>query len=102
MTAARRSVAVRILGHEYRVRTESDPGEMQRVAAHVEETLARLRDRTGTVDSLDLAVMAALNLARDLLAERSERKADGESAERLRGLTDRVEAVLREAAAPAR
>ena len=100
--AGRRSVAVRILGHEYRVRTESDPGEMQRVAALVEETLARLRDRTGTVDSLDLAVMAALNLARDLLAERTGRRTEGEIAERLRSLTDRVEAALREAAPPAR
>ena len=100
--AGRRSVAVRILGHEYRVRTDSDPAEMQRVAAHVEETLARLRERTGTVDSLDLAVMAALNLARDLLAERAGRRADGPTAERLRILTDRVEVALREAAAPAR
>jgi len=100
--AARRSVAVRILGHEYRVRTDSEPAEMQRVAALVEETLARLRDRTGTVDSLDLAVMAALNLARDLLAERAVRRSDGETAGRLRSLTDRVEAALREAAVPAR
>ena len=100
--AARRSVAVRILGHEYRVRTDSEPAEMQRVAALVEETLARLRDRTGTVDSLDLAVMAALNLARDLLAERAVRRSDGETADRLRSLTDRVEAALREAAVPAR
>jgi cell division protein ZapA len=100
--AGRRSVAVRILGHEYRVRTDSEPHEMQRVAALVEETLARLRDRTGTVDSLDLAVMAALNLARDLLAERAVRRSDGETADRLRSLTDRVEAALREAAAPAR
>jgi len=100
--AGRRSVAVRILGHEYRVRTDSEPAEMQRVAALVEETLARLRDRTGTVDSLDLAVMAALNLARDLLAERAVRRSDGESADRLRSLTDRVEAALREAAVPAR
>jgi len=100
--AGRRSVAVRILGHEYRVRTDSEPAEMQRVAALVEETLARLRDRTGTVDSLDLAVMAALNLARDLLAERAVRRSDGETADRVRSLTDRVEAALREAAAPAR
>jgi cell division protein ZapA len=100
--AARRSVAVQILGHEYRVRTDSDPSEMQRVAVLVDETIARLRQRTGTVDSLDLAVMAALNLARDLLSERAGRRADGPSAERLRSLTDRVEVALREAAAQAR
>jgi cell division protein ZapA (FtsZ GTPase activity inhibitor) len=99
--AARRSVAVRILGHEYRVRTDVDPAEMQRVAAHVEETVARLRTRTGAVDSLDLAVMAALSFASDLLAERAVRREVAPAAERLRSLTERVEAVLRETAGAA-
>lgn len=93
---AKRSVSVRILGHEYRIRTEADPADLSHVARLVDETMARLRDRTGVVDSLDLAIMAALNLARDLLAERGARQ-DGESgAERVRTLADRVEQILRE------
>lgn len=90
---AKRSVAIRVMGQEYRIRTELPPSELQRVADLVSETMERLRDRTGAVDTRDLAMMAAVNLARDLLAERvSRRSATGA---RLRSLADRVEAVLR-------
>lgn len=67
---AKRSIAVRILGAEYRIRSEAGEAAVRRVAALVEETMARIRDRTQTVDTLDLAVLAALNLANDLLATR--------------------------------
>lgn len=93
--AAKRSIAIRVLGQEYRIRTDSDPGELQRVAGLVDETMSRLRDRTGAVDSLDLAMMAAVNLARDLLTERASR-AGGEDGPRVGLLADRVEAVLRD------
>ncbi|RIL05436.1 MAG: cell division protein ZapA [Proteobacteria bacterium] len=93
--AAKRSVSVRILGHEYRIRTDSDPAGLARVAQLVDETMGRLRERTGAVDSLDLAIMAALNLARDLVAERSARQLDTGAAERMRALTERVEGLLR-------
>lgn len=99
--ASKRSVAIRVLGQEYRIRTDADPMELQRVAGLVEETMSRLRGRTGAVDSLDLAVMAAVNLARDLLAERSGRRADGAAVERIRGLTGEVETLLRETGARA-
>jgi cell division protein ZapA len=67
---AKRSIAVRILGAEYRIRSEADEGSVRRVASLVEDTMARIRDRTQTVDTLDLAVLAALNLANDLIALR--------------------------------
>ena len=98
---AKRSVSVRILGHEYRIRTDADPADLGQVARLVDETMARLRDRTGVVDSLDLAIMAALNLARDLVAERSMRHEDESSADRVRVLAERVEQVLRESGPPA-
>jgi cell division protein ZapA (FtsZ GTPase activity inhibitor) len=62
-----RSVAIRIQGHEYRVRTEGDEGEIERVADYVDATMDRVRARTKTVDSRDVAVLAALNIAKDLL-----------------------------------
>ena len=52
--------------------------------------------RTGTVDSLDVALLTALNLGRELVRIREER-ALVEAAippDRLRSLTDRVEAAL--------
>lgn len=97
---AKRSVAVRILGHEYRVRTEADYETVERVAHLVSETMERIRLRTGTVDTLDLAVLAALNLANDLFAARGGSAGslarDGASQPRLRNLITRVETVLRE------
>lgn len=92
---AKRSVSVRILGHEYRIRTEADPADLSQVARLVDEIMGRLRDRTGVVDSLDLAIMAALNLARDLVAERNARREEEAEAERVRALAERVEQALR-------
>ncbi|MBW2316406.1 MAG: cell division protein ZapA [Deltaproteobacteria bacterium] len=67
MTAAR-SVAIRIQGLEYRVRTDGEEGAIERVADYVDATMDRVRSRTKTVDSRDVAVLAALNIAKDLLA----------------------------------
>ncbi len=64
----RRSVAIQIFGHDYRIKTEADPAGVERLARLVDDTMERIRERTGAVDTLDLAVMAALNLANDLLA----------------------------------
>jgi cell division protein ZapA (FtsZ GTPase activity inhibitor) len=92
--AGKRSVSIRVLGQEVRVRTDAHPSELQRVAALVDETMGRLRDRTGAVDSRELAMMTAVNLARDLLVERAARRSDGELAPRLRELSEQVETLL--------
>lgn len=94
--AARRLVSIRVLGQEYRIRTDADPAELQRVAGLVDETMGRLRDRTGAVDSLDLAMMTAVNLARDLLAERTARRSGVGAAGRVRKLSERIEAALQD------
>jgi len=63
----RRPVKVRINGKEYRVVTDADEDWLQDVAVKVDEAMALVRDRTETVDSLDIAVLTALNLARELM-----------------------------------
>ncbi len=90
----RHSVAVRILGKEYRVLSEGEDEFLQRVARLVDETMLKIRERTGAVDSLDVAVLAALNLSRELVSAREgrpQRAASGVEAKRLRQLTDLVE-----------
>jgi len=94
--AARRLVSIRVLGQEYRIRTDADPAELQRVAGLVDATMGRLRDRTGAVDSLDLAMMTAVNLARDLLNERTARRNGAGAADRVRQLSERIEAALQD------
>jgi cell division protein ZapA (FtsZ GTPase activity inhibitor) len=55
--------------------------------------MGRVRERTGTVDTLDVAVLTCLNLAREIFALRAQENAavDGD---RMRSLIDRVEAIL--------
>ena len=96
--AAKRSVLVRILGQEYRIRSDADEASIQRVAAFVDETMAKIRERTRTVDTLDLAILASLNLANDLLAARGAAHAAPDGMEwvdpkRLRALIAVAESV---------
>jgi cell division protein ZapA len=67
---AKRTVPVEIQGQEYRIRSDSDASMIRRAAALVDETMAKVRDRTGTVDTLDIAVLTALNIANHLISLR--------------------------------
>jgi cell division protein ZapA (FtsZ GTPase activity inhibitor) len=101
----KRSIPVQILGQEYRIRSDGDEDLVRRAAALVDETMARVRSRTGTVDTQSVAVLAALNIANHLLVSR-ERRTDAEPAEgldpeSLGPLIEMVEAALRDEAPPA-
>jgi cell division protein ZapA (FtsZ GTPase activity inhibitor) len=91
----RRTVPVRIQGKDYRIRSDASADLVVRAAELVDETMARVRERTGTADSQAVAVLAALNIAHRLVAER-EGPADGAwlTAEDFRPLIDLVEAEL--------
>jgi hypothetical protein len=97
----RRTVPVRIQGQDYRIRSESPSDLIVRAASMVDETMARVRERTGTVDSQGVAVLAALNIAHRLVA-RSEGPPDGTwlSVEDVRPLIDLAEAELAAGEAP--
>lgn len=94
---SKRSIAVRIAGHEYRIKSEEDEAHLHEVARYVEDTMDRIRQRTGAVDSLEVALLASLNLARDLLDARQVGNAAPPPSE-LRGLIERVELALDESA----
>ncbi len=97
--STRRTVAVRIRGQEFRIRSDDDEQTLQRVAGYLDETLSRVEAKTGTVDSLDVALLTALNLAREIVAIREGRrpaKADGVGVEghRLRSLIELAESEI--------
>ena len=71
--AAKATVSVRIRGQEFRIRSDDDEESLQRVAGYLDETMKTVEKRTGTVDSLDVALLTALNLARELVRLREER-----------------------------
>ena len=92
--APRRSVSVRIRGKDFRVLTDGDEAALQRVASLVDQTMARVERHTGSVDSLDVAMLAALNLARELLELREAGTQGGVDVDRLRTLVEQAESAL--------
>jgi cell division protein ZapA (FtsZ GTPase activity inhibitor) len=70
--AEKRSVPVHILGKEYRVRTDAEPATVRQAAELVAQMMERVRGRSGRADTLDVILLAALNLANDLIALREE------------------------------
>ncbi len=93
--ASRRAVTVSISGKNYRIVSDSDAEWLQSVASRVDEAMAIVRDRTETVDSLDIAVLTALNLARELMLLREE-TANGRAAGPAESLLDDGSHRLRE------
>lgn len=92
-TSDRRAVAVLIAGQEYKIRSDGDDEGLVRIAGYVDQAMERVRAKTGTVDSLDVAVLTCLNLAREILALHGQRS-DAAPDEKLRSLIERVEAVV--------
>ena len=89
-------VSVRILDKEYQVACPPDERtELLDSAEMLNEKMREIRD-TGRVVGLDrIAVMAALNMANDLLqAQARDRLLDGDLSDRLKVISDRVDSAL--------
>ena len=99
--AARSSITVRILGQDYRIANDGGGAaeeQIQAAAALVDETMRRIRKRTGTVDTISVAVLAALNVAHQYIAQReAPAGSPGEAIdrERLRALIELVQSAAR-------
>ena len=79
---------IKIMGHEYRVRSDADAEHLQQVASYVDGVL---REVSGsTTDPQSAAVLAALNLASDLL---ELRRLEAVPRERLQALIDLVDSA---------
>jgi cell division protein ZapA len=96
VSKASEPVAVNILGKEYRISCE--PGSESELinAARFLDTRMREVRNTGKVIGTDrIAVMVALNLAHELLTEKSDQDSAASSAnKRLRSLRERIEIAL--------
>ena len=79
---------IRILGQEYRVRSDQDPRHLEQVAEYVNEVLGEVRQ--ATPDTQDAAVLTALNLASELLRLR---EANVVPDERIHALIELVDSV---------
>jgi cell division protein ZapA len=57
------AVQVQIFGLVYTVRAGADPGYVEQLAAYVDEKMHEVSRGSGAVDSVRIAVLAALNIA---------------------------------------
>ena len=94
--APQRSVSVQIYDQTYNLRGV-DPDYVRGLAATVDTKMRAVADRSSTVDSLRVAVLAALNLADELamLRDRAEAKnAVSRAAKKTSELNDLLDSVL--------
>jgi cell division protein ZapA len=83
-------VKVEIFGQTYAVRAGADPGYVEKLAAYVDEQMREVSRGGGAVDSVRIAVLAALNLADECFGLR-QKVEEGE-----KGARSRVEKLARE------
>ena len=71
------STRIDIFDHSYQIRGEVDSKYLGELAAYVDQKMREIAGASKTVDSLKVAVMAALNITDELFQEReSARRAD--------------------------
>jgi len=94
-TRAPGSVDIEIFGRTYRVRGRDDGGYLQQVADLVDRKMREVAERSASTDPGRLAILAALNIADELL--QSQNRQEGERVEireRVTALTGQLTAVL--------
>ncbi len=63
---------VTIFNQTFRVRSGDNPEYVQELARYVDEKMSELAEQTLTVDTLKIAILAALNIADDYISTRGE------------------------------
>lgn len=67
------SVEIKVFGQTYTVKTDAEETHIQQVAQCVNEKIDEVLKKTRSVSSLNVAILAALNIADDFLKERERR-----------------------------
>ncbi|HEX9426765.1 MAG TPA: cell division protein ZapA [Candidatus Polarisedimenticolia bacterium] len=82
-------VQVEIYGQSYNLRGQSEVGYIQDLASYVDRKMREVADATATVDSLKVAILAALNIA-----DESRQKRAAPEGEMARSGSDRVARLI--------
>ncbi|HUU44386.1 MAG TPA: cell division protein ZapA [Acidobacteriota bacterium] len=74
MDTAPKTVHVKIFGEDYPLRSkgEADVAYMTRVADHVDRSMREIAERSPNLSATKVAILAALNITDELLAERRD------------------------------
>lgn len=69
-----KSVRVSIFGRDYNIKGGSDEEYIRTLAAHVDSVMRDIADKSGTLSSGRVAILAALNIADEMYKERQRFK----------------------------
>ena len=72
MVNADQVTAVSIFNQTYYLRGAGDPAQVMELARYVDERMREVSEKTPTVDSLKVAILAALNIAAEYRSVRDE------------------------------
>lgn len=85
-------VEIKVLGQTFTVKSDAEENHIREVARYVNEKIEEILAKTRTVSSLNVAILAALNIADDLLKEKERRKSMLDAIEaQSRELVERIE-----------
>ena len=96
-------IQVEIFGQIYKVRGDEDQGYIEELARYVDSKMKAIAETTRTIDSLKVAILAALNIADEYFKlERDHKGSEKRVAERASELADALDEAIREEAAGSR
>ena len=87
----KRSIEVEIFGHRYTVKSDFSEEQVKRVAAYVDGKMREVAQGTKSVDSLHIAMLTALNIAKDYLQEKGNTE---ELLQQIEEKTDRLDEFI--------
>ena len=89
------STDVEIFGSSYHVRGDKDPERLRELAGHVDATMREIAQQVSTVDTAKIAILAALNIADELLQCRKQQEGERvEIQDKVTRLAERLEGAL--------
>ncbi len=89
-------VHVDIFGQTYAVKGGADPTYVERLGAYVDAQMKEVSRASGAVDSVRIAVLAALNIADELFRLKQQGDRDGEVERRAARLARELSAAIDE------
>lgn len=86
---------IEIFGRRYSISGDHDRAYLERLAGLLDESMRQIAASTGTVDTLKIAILAALNIADSHIKALEQQKRDEEEMERnLLALSEQIELAL--------
>jgi len=91
------SKKIQIYGKTYSLKSSSSEVDAEEVAAYVDSRMKELANVRGKTSTLDLAILAALNIAQELMELKNQAGAkEGAEGEKLRQLVEALDKELQD------